>query len=215
MVLSDVIFPSDSAYNWSLPYELNYYDIHDIHWRILLSNSSTPYSSNIGSHSVQSIIYLSDFFKINSNMNITSLENDSLINFDEVNRFTTNGFILNSSETPLEFKFIMKNSTNGIELARFNSLPFNNQYLTVDLSNRTSFMYLDGNYPEVYDFSLSNMENTDFFQTPWLQINVRQNSIERNVSDLPVFFLRIIENYVDNQNSIIQTECINYNNLRV
>ena len=212
MVLADVVFPSDSVYNWSLPYNLNYYDIHDIRWRILLSNSSTPYSSNIGSHSVQSIIYLSDFFKIHSNMNITSLESDNLINFEEVNRFTTNGFILNSSETPIEFKFIMKNSTNEIELGRFSSLPFNNQYLTVDSSSRTNFMYSDGNYPEAYDFSLSNMENTDFFQTPMLQINVRQNSIERNVTDLPVFFLRIIENYVDNQNSIIQTECINYNN---
>ena len=69
MVLADVVSPNESLYNWTLPFDLNYYSIEDINWRILLSNSSTPYSSNIGSHTVESIIYLSDFFTIQSNMN--------------------------------------------------------------------------------------------------------------------------------------------------
>jgi hypothetical protein len=206
MVLADNVFPSESAYNWTLPNELNYYSIDNINWRILLSNSSTPYSSNIGSHSVQSIIYLSDFFTIRSNINASSFGEVNLIDLDSTNTFTTNGFILNSSEIPIEFKFILKNNTDSFELARFNSLPFNNQYLTVNLGDN----YTEGDYPELYEYTLANLENTYFFTTPFLQINVRQNSIDRNVSDLPIFFLRISENYVDNQNSIIQTNCVNY-----
>ena len=207
MVLADVVFPAESAYNWTLPFDLNYYNIDDIQWRILLSNSSTPYSSNIGSHSVQSIIYLSDFFSIQSNMNVSSISETNIITLDTINTFTSNGFILNSSETPIEFKFILKNTTDSIELARFSSLPFNNQYLTVELGEN----YTEGDYPQLYEYTLVNMENTEFFNTPILQISARQNSIDRNVSDLPIFFLRITENYVDNQNSVIQTECINYN----
>ena len=209
MVLEDSVFPHECAYNWSLPFDLNYYSIDDIQWRILLSNSSTPYSSNIGSHSAQSTIYLSDFFSIKSNMNVSGVNESNLITLDTLNTFTSNGFILNSSETPFEyeFKFILKNASVRVELARFSSLPFNNQYLSVELGEN----YAQGDYPELYEYTLANMENTQFFNTPILQINAKQNSIERNVSNLPIFFLRIMENYLDNQNTVIQTKCINYN----
>lgn len=208
MVLADVVSPNESSYNWTLPFDLNYYSIEDINWRILLSNSSTPYSSNIGSHTVESIIYLSDFFTIQSNMNATHV-GENLIHLDKLNYFTTNGFLLNSSDTPIEFRFIFKNTTNSFEIANFSSLPFNNQYLTVNLDDN-DLNYTQGDYPESYEYTLANLENTNFFYTPYLQISVSQNSIYKNVTNIPIFFLRIIENNIDSQNSIIQTNCINY-----
>ena len=165
MVLADVVFPSESAYNWTLPNDLNYYDIEDINWRILLSNSSTPYSSNIGSHSVQSIIYLSDFFSIQTNINISRVSDINLLYLNTLQSFTTNGFILNSSETPIEYKFILRNDTNSFELARFSSIPFNNQYLTIGRRKYTELSTI---------VWICMKYRLWFFQTPLLQINVIQ-----------------------------------------
>ena len=71
MVLADTLAPGNLNYEWHLPYELNKYNVSQIDWRILLSNSSTPYSGHIGSHTDNNLIILSDFFNIESNMNDT------------------------------------------------------------------------------------------------------------------------------------------------
>ena len=163
LVLAENVLPNESTFNWTLPYDLNHYAVNDINWRILLSNSSTPYSSNIGTHSVESIIYLSDFFTINSNMNATNL-GENLIYFDSLNYFTTNGFILNSSEVSIDFRFILKNTTNHVEIARFNTLPFSNTYISVDFDNNKN-NYTQGNYPELFEYTLANLKNTDLFYT--------------------------------------------------
>ena len=115
MVLANTLTPSESSYNWHLPYELNNYSLTDINWRILLSNSSTPYSGNIGSHTVNSIIYLSDFFKIQSNMNITRIDDD-IVNLYDPSHFSTNGYILNSTNSPI-FKFYLTNESENNLLA--------------------------------------------------------------------------------------------------
>ena len=70
LVLSSQIQTDETNFLWSLPFNLNYYNLSNIDWRILLSNTSTPYSGNIGTHSNNNLIILSDYFRIKSNMNI-------------------------------------------------------------------------------------------------------------------------------------------------
>ena len=186
MVLSEDIMPTESNYEWHLPYELNYYSISDIDWRILLSNSSTPYSGNIGSHSIDSIIYLSDFFRIDSNMNITYLE-QNLLRLNTPVYFTSNGFILNSTETPILFRLNLTNSTNDINIATFSELPFENEHVLFDISN--SYVNSYGNFPYTYELTLKNMEEGNFKYTPFLEIHFDQNSINRNLTSIPILFI--------------------------
>ena len=204
MVLANELTPVESCFNWNLPYQLNNYSLSDIDWRILLSNSSTPYSGNIGSHTVDSIIYLSDFFKIQSNMNITRI--DDTVNLNDPSHFSTNGFILNSTNSPV-FKFYLTNESENNLLAIVDSFPYDSEYIIVDQVDDSQFT--DGNYPQTFEFSLKNMEDSLFFNTPSLQISVEQNYIKRNISNIPIFLIKLEEKVIDNQNSEFETICIN------
>ena len=209
MVLSSSILPEESNYTWDLPYDLNYYRVEDINWRILLSNSSTPYSGSIGSHSVDSIIYLSDFFRIHSNMNATRYNSNS-VRFNEEDYFVTNGF---TDTEPINYYFSLKNSTHSHSIANFTQLPFENTYLSIDYVNNSNITFTpeqgEGNFRQTYVYTLSNLENTEFYYTPNLHIRIEQNNINRNITEIPVSFIRVNENFIDNQNSEIITNCIN------
>ena len=112
--------------------------------------------------------------------------------------------LLNSSDTPIEFRFIFKNTTNSFEIANFQLIPFNNQYLTVNLDDN-DLNYTQGDYPESYEYTLANLENTNFFYTPYLQISDKTKSIYKNIySDIPI----IENNFLDELNKLYYYPCL-------
>ena len=91
VILESEINSGQQNFNWHIPFELNNYNISDINWRLLLSNTSTPYSGSIGSHTENNLIILSDYFKINSNMNISFLSSIPIYSYEN-NTILTNGY---------------------------------------------------------------------------------------------------------------------------
>ena len=207
MVLSDNINLGETNYIWNIPYELNHYNVTPILWRILLSNSSTPYSGNIGSHTENNLIILSDFFKIKSNMNISTsalLDSDqSIYRFNEYN-FTTAGFT-----DDFNVDFFMTNRIINTSIANFtaNNTNFSNNFLEVNNFLDNS---LSGNYPRQFTFTLKSPEEIyDNFDLNYLRIKVSQNNIIRVSHELPIVFIYLTKEYVSDFEVKIRTTCIN------
>jgi hypothetical protein len=117
IVLNHSLEPGDTHYEWKLPYELNHYEVSPINWRMLLSNTSTPYSGNIGSPT-NNLIILSDFFTIYSNMNISRTANDFPLYRYQPYNFTTAGFTDN-----FIVKLFLTNITHNIPIGEFHGNP--------------------------------------------------------------------------------------------
>lgn len=209
LVLSDVIEEGELNYNWHLPYELNHYNVSQINWRILLSNTSTPYSGHIGSHTDNNLIILSNFFKISSNMNISFPvdSNDAIYKYQQYN-FTTAGF---NEVDPYSITVFLSNENSLVNrtIASFNGslTNFNNQYVKVEQTECDDL----GNNPRQYYLTLNQPEDIlNMYNTPFLKLKVEQNQISRYTTTIPILFIKLnIET-----DSIYQTQllvdCINY-----
>jgi len=60
---------NESNYEWDIPYELNKYNIHLHNFKLLLSNTSTPFVYTLGNPNF--LYYYSDYFRIYSNLSIS------------------------------------------------------------------------------------------------------------------------------------------------
>ena len=179
--------------------------VENINWRILLSNSSSPFSSNIGEHSIDNLVILSDFFNIYTNMNITleTLEDDIL--FPDTSYYLTlNGFNFQDINPP-QFTIYINNQSYETIIATFDNTYFENSYIEL---NQVSNQNINNHH--IFEFNLTNLEKINNYElSPFLNINVTHNNIKRTINQIPIFILIVSESEIDNQNTQIITECIN------
>ena len=116
-ILSSLV-SNNSIYEWYVPYELNKYDINIHNFKILLSNTSTPFVYTLGNPNF--LYYYSDYFKIYSNLNIThpSLNqiitpNNSFISYQGFKDNLTLSFSYNQLNTFEEIPNITYNVINN------------------------------------------------------------------------------------------------------
>ena len=117
---------NESAYEWYVPYELNKYNINIHNFKLLLSNTSTPFVYTLGNPNF--LYYYSDYFKIYSNLNITHptlnqiiTPNNSFISYQGFKNNLTLSFLYNPTNT---FQNIPNINYDVIN----NQLPFNFDY---------------------------------------------------------------------------------------
>lgn len=209
IILESQINMGQQNFNWHIPFELNNYNISDINWRLLLSNTSTPYSGSIGSHTENNLIILSDYFKINSNMNISFLSSIPIYSYEN-NTILANGYSAENNTFLGNLKFYLNNNSENVLLDTLENPILGEimlgQNVDIFLESIDDDLY-NGNNPMILKFIMKQMEN--MFNYPNIQIEIEQGLIKRNTNTIPIFYIHINEIIQDNSHSQIITNCIN------
>jgi len=88
LVLDDIL--EDNYYEWHIPRDLNYYDLEEHSFRIMIANNPM-FSSSLSSN--DNFFLLSDRFNIISNMNITNPEENYVVIPGKMVKIVWNGFL--------------------------------------------------------------------------------------------------------------------------
>lgn len=130
-ILSSLV-GNNSIYEWYVPYELNKYNINIHNFKILLSNTSTPFVYTLGNPNF--LYYYSDYFKIYSNLNITHPSLNQIIT-------PNNSFISYQG-----FKDNLRLSFSYNQLNTFEDIP----NISYDITNNQLPFYFDYQYLNSY-----------------------------------------------------------------
>ena len=132
-----------TSYVWTPPNVLNNYDLKDIQWRFMISNTNSPYAGHITKPNVDNLILLSDYFSIVSNMNV-SLNNeigysslDTPINIDISGFDSSTNYTLDFYFKDVDYNGFIPNASNSIHIGRelispiTTNYPITNYYYTL------------------------------------------------------------------------------------